>query len=168
LDRIAAEAAKPAPVTGKYLHGQLEIEFGEQAPSLRTVQELFRQFQPGEDDEAWAFGQETPEDDALVLPVLAVVAEVRGYQIVSEKPIRQSAAQWVIRVRTAAPQIGAADALELALRFAAADRLGWDTQLLALGLALNAWDPAEEQRLVAAGSLPHDWKLVGPNKRDVK
>ena len=165
--RIAIQAAalSPAPPAATVLSRQLDEKFGDEAPSLRTVQLLYRQYMPADKGDWWRFGDGDPDDDAAVLPVLADLyrtgAEMGGLRARLEGTIRSSTARWVIRIRTAAPEIGTADCYEFARRFDACEQAGTDNRLLTLALALGVWrGQDEENAALQAHLLPADWARI--------
>lgn len=167
VQRVQDEALKPAPMAAKQLHAKLEVEFADAAPSLRTVQQLYREFQPAEPGRWWSFGDDDPEDAALILPVLEALWREGNLRILlTEGPIRAEEARWIVRVRTAAPTMEPLVAFEFARRFAFAEQAGHDSRLLTVALALGVWrSPADEKRAIAENLLPEDWAYVGPERR---
>jgi hypothetical protein len=167
LKRIQDKALSPAPPSGVALQRELEEEYGDAAPSLRTTQMLLSEFMPSEPSAWWSIADGDPEDVALVLPVLAALYRDHHPLTTLELSIRSDTARWIVRVVTAAPDIDPLIAFEFANRLAYAERAGRDMRLLTLALALEVWRGAEhEQQAIADGLIPPDWAYVGPGSRN--
>jgi hypothetical protein len=163
MRRIQDKALSPAPPSGTALQAELEEEFGDAAPSLRTTQMLLSEFMPADPGAWWTLADGDPEDAALVLPVIEALYREHHPMTTFELSVRTSTARWIVKVRTAAPDMAPLDAHEFARRFAYAESAGRDTRLLTLALALGVWrSPEHEQQLIADGLLPQAWAYVGP------
>ena len=166
LKRIQEKALSPAPPSGVALQRELEQEFGDAAPSLRTTQMLLSEFIPSQPGEWWTFGQGDPEDDALVLPVIAHLYRTHDIHTAFEGPIRTDVAGWIVRVLTAARDMEPANVWEFARRYAVCEAKGWDNRLLTLALSLGVWrGEQQEAQAIKDGLLPADWAYIGPERR---
>lgn len=103
-------------------------KYRERLPSLRTAQRMAREVRPAQPGERWSFTHAEPDEARLVLPVLAAVGE--GYGSLSRET-----AEWVVRVRRAAPEMEPYAAFVWAIRYQAAVTAGKPTGWLDLGLA---------------------------------
>lgn len=162
---IQAAALRPVPPAATVLQRELEHEFEDQAPSLRTVQLLLSRYIPADKGEWWRFGDGDPDDDATVLAVVAELyrhgEDFGGLATRLRGTIRRTTAQWVIRVRAVAEEMEVADCYEFARRFDACEQAGTDNSLIGLALGLGVWRSVEDERaIVASGLLPADWARI--------
>ena len=161
---IQAAALLPVPPAATVLSRQLDEEFGNEAPSLRTVQLLLKQYIPPDKGEWWRFGDGEPDDDAVVLPVLGDLyrtgGDMGGLVARIQGTIHRSTARWIVHVRTAAPEIDAESCYEFARRFDACEQAGSDSRLLTLALALGVWRGQEDEDAAVPNLLPADWARI--------
>ena len=161
---IQAAALSPAPPAATVLSRELEEKFGDEAPRLRTVQLLLRQYIPADKGDWWHFGDGDPEDDARVLSVLGEMyrqpTDEGGLLARFKGTIHRSTARWIVHVRAAAPDIDAEHCYAYARRFDACEQAGTDNRLLTLALALGVWRQDREDAALAANLLPVDWARV--------
>jgi hypothetical protein len=98
-----------------------DAEYADRTPSLRTIQDVMRE-QPVT-SEWWSVAEATPEEAALVLPVLADrithLAEMEGVSIRKLGTVRlaKDLAGWIAKVRAIEPSIPPRDAYRLAWRY---------------------------------------------------
>lgn len=162
---IQAAALKPAPPAATVLTRELEEEFGDEAPRLRTVQLLLKQYIPADKGEWWRFGDGDPEDDAVVLSILGDMyrqpTDEGGLLARFKGTIHRSTARWIVHVRTVAPEIDAENCYAFARRFDACEQADTDNRLLALALALGVWRHQDaEDATLQAKLLPADWARI--------
>lgn len=162
---IQAAALLPVPPAATVLSRQLDQTFGDQAPGLRTVQNLLRQYTPPDKGDWWRFGAGDPDDDAQVVAVLGALyrhpTDEGGLMARFKGTVRDSTARWIVRVRAAAPGIDAETCYAFARRFDACEQAGTDNRLLTLALALGVWrSQDDEDAALAANLLPEDWARV--------
>ena len=160
---IQAAALLPVPPAATVLTAQLERDF-EEAPGVRTVQNLLRQYIPADKGDWWHFGDGDPEDDAVVLSVLGEMyrqpTDEGGLLARFKGTIHRSTARWIVHVRAAAPDIDAEHCYAYARRFDACEQAGTDNRLLTLALALGVWRQDREDAALAANLLPVDWARI--------
>jgi hypothetical protein len=160
LQFVQKEALAPVPLAGTEVHRKLQDEFPDSAVSLRTVQMLLSEWRPPEGEEkAWTLADADPEDAALILPVLGeLTRRDKGARGVS-----QQIAQWLVRVRTIAPDMPLLSAFDVSAFYAHAERTGGETAYLDTFLALEAWRSREaEEQAIIRRWLPVNWGWVGP------
>ena len=151
----------------KQILDKLVSRFGRaEVPSLRTVQSIVSELKRRDDtSETWTVAEASPAEISLVMPVLHAVAEETSSRTVT---MTRDRAEWVLKVRAAAPQLPLWSVYRFAQRYGA----GGDkpVELDAL-LALAPWRSRRARRqffdAVAAGDLDRGlvgtaWFLLGP------
>ena len=102
--------------SGPEIHRKMQDEegFRGRIPSLRTVQNI-RTALVKDPTEPWTLGEADDPDDAQY--VLAALAEVVSQSAGRQRQITNAEAEWIIRLRLAAPDIPAWDAYVYARRY---------------------------------------------------
>lgn len=139
VKRLVIEQRSPSQIY-EYLSGQ--ERFADRMPSLRTIQRLVKEMEPPDPTEEWRLADTEPEDARLVLDVLAAVTvKTRG-----RARLTRATAEWVIRVRRAAPTLDPFEAYLYAREYRAREERRGDTRDLDLYLALAPWDSEDARR----------------------
>jgi hypothetical protein len=166
---IQAAALLPVPPAATVLSKQLDQQYPNEAPSLRTVQLLLSRYIPPDKGDWWRFGDGDPADDAIVISVVGELyrhpptgeGDTGGLLARLKGTIHRSTARWIVHVHAAAPDIAAGTCYEFARRFDACEQAGTDNTLLALALALGVWRSSEEEdAALKANLLPEDWARI--------
>lgn len=153
IRRLAFDGWTPAQI-----HRQLSLTpaFQGRVPTARTVQRVVARYGARDTGEPWSIAEADPDDAALVLPVLAeAVCRSGGHW----SRFSQGLADWVVRVRRAAPDIPPAWALEVAVSCFSHERHAEPLDGLTHMLAFAPWQ-GQEQRdryIETMGKVHPDW-----------
>jgi len=117
---------------------QIWREIGEDRVDLKTVQRRCKEYSVPDTSEPWTLADSTPGDAALVLPVLAAVAERTNCRAW----ISKERAGWIARVRTVAPTLPPFAAYVIAGEYQRAEAQGNAklARTIDLYLASHAWE----------------------------
>jgi hypothetical protein len=127
-------------------------------PQRRAIQNIVRAHTPRDPSGPWRMSAASnPSDAALILPVLAAVAEHSAGRTTT---VTMREAEWIVRVLTAAPDVPPFDAYQLARQYMRFQDRGVDTEPLDAVLALAPWrDDAERYwRVVDASHGAVGWR----------
>ncbi len=142
LGRIKEMAA--SELSAGAIHRRLELEarsgeagFGlDDVPSRRTIHNIVAEHTPSDDTDPWELADAKADEAALVLPVLAAIIEKteerRSY-------VTQAQAQWIVRIRRAAPDLNAWIVYLIALNYMACAEHGVPHNHLDAYLAFAPW-----------------------------
>ncbi len=108
-------------------------------PDIRTIQRRFGELEPPDPSGQWSLRDDhTGANAELVFPVLA---ELRRSSQGRRGHVTRREAEWLARVRRAAPTISVLEAYAVARRYIAADVAGAQTDALDGYLAFRGWEP---------------------------
>lgn len=127
--------------SGPWIEEQLERRFPEERrPTLRTIQDIAKRTTARVDSDPWSLGDTEMDaaDAALVLPVLRVYADDGKGTIPG---VTKLEAEWIVRVRRAAPDITPGQVYYYARRYIAARAAGESTHQLDRRLADDQYAP---------------------------
>ena len=152
-DEIQVEIERLAylEVPSPEIRQRLKQKFGEAvAPSLRTVQRLVAKLTPPKPSDPWSLADAEGDEAGLILPVLAsVIEETRG----QSQYLTQAEADWIVRIRRAAPDLDPVIVYALAGSYPVWAERGGTNPLDAL-LAFAPWRSNENrQRYLRAGGF---------------
>ncbi len=129
----------------KGLHKAGEITW---VPSLRTIQEVMRQHSPPDPSGPWSVADALDDDAALVLPVLAAIAERTSGR---RSSFTRREAELIAKIRRAAPDLDLIAAFAYAREYMLCKERGVSTDDLDIGLAFSPWkDASAVKRFVQA------------------
>ncbi len=120
----------------------LELKFGGEAPSERTVQNILREWRGTRSEERWSFAEDADPDAAVVLPTLRGVMNLTVGRIASFSPAEAS---WIKKVYRLCPALEPELIYVVSLHYLAAgdDTTGLDVTCAYL---LSGWDNEPDGR----------------------
>ena len=113
---------------------QADDQLRDRAPSLRTIESIAAEIRPRSSSTTWSLAAAEPAAAALVLPVLAELARRSEGRLVS---LAADTAEWVVRIRRAAPALEPYAAFRWAVRYQLSAARGQDTAALDVELAVE-------------------------------
>ena len=126
--------------SGAAIHRALDSDdrFTGRVPSLRTVQDVFKQLTATDESGPWSLGEAVEKDEAsLVLPVLA---ELLANATLGVSTLSVNEARWIARVRRASPDVPPLAAYHIARTYLAREARGEAASDVDAVLALRPWD----------------------------
>lgn len=117
---------------------ELMKEGAKEVPSTRTIQTYLSRLRTKGPPTAWEWTDASPNEAALVLPVIAAVMANSAGQV---RSVTRQAADWIFRLRLAIPSLRPSTAYWLAVRYAAAVEYGRSTSELDDYVAAYAGGP---------------------------
>lgn len=148
LGRIRELAA--SELSAGAIHRRLELEasseeagFGlNDVPSRRTIQNIVAEHTPKDETEWWLLKDAEDDQATLVLPVLATIIEkTEGRRTY----VTQDEAKWIVRIRTATPDLDLWTVYTLALAYMLGPEGGTKDNLDAF-LAFAPWRSEDDRR----------------------
>jgi len=107
-------------------------------PDIRTIQRRVRELEPPDPSGQWSLRDDHTGANAEL--VLSALAELRKSSQGRRDHVTRREAEWIARVRRAAPTISALEAYAVARRYIAADVAGAQTDALDGYLAFRGWE----------------------------
>ncbi|MBI4507213.1 MAG: hypothetical protein HY691_16910 [Chloroflexi bacterium] len=147
LWELAATDRGPTPILAELKARAGELGLQVEVPSLRTVKARLKEYRAVRDPSAcWSFADADPDEAERVLPVIAAVAEsTRGWR----QYVTRGEAQYIVKIRRAAPDIPLSLAFWLAYEYIARAAEGQSTAGLDLFLSSAPWSSDEAFRRFA-------------------
>lgn len=126
------------------IHRRLELEassgeadFGPaDVPSRRTIHNIVAEHTPSDDTDPWALADAEADEAALILPVLAAIIEKTEER---RSHVTQAQAQWIVRIRRAAPDLNAWMVYHIAMNYMAFAEYGLPHNHLDAYLGFAPW-----------------------------
>ena len=131
-------------VSAGAIERQLELEAGtgeagfgpNDVPSRRTIHDIVVEYTPKDDTDPWELADAEADEAALVLPVLATIIEKTEER---RSHVTQAEAQWIVRIRRAAPDLDPWMVYLIALNYMACAQHGVPHNHLDAYLAFAPW-----------------------------
>jgi hypothetical protein len=117
---------------------------GRVLPSPRTIRSIAAEVAPQDKSGPWSFVADRTGRPDLVLPCWAAVIEANVW---TNKAITNGEADWIVRLRKAAPSLPPLEAWRMSRRCIAADTTGRPVADLEEWLAFEAWTREGQQRI---------------------
>ncbi len=137
---------------------------GNRSISERTIRDRISRLRPPDNSGPWTLADPdaTPEDAALVLPVLAEAIDWSGGHL---HRFSKAVVRWIVKVRVAAPDLPVSWALKVAEEYRAAEERGDSEELEGLDqmLAFTPWrDSYYYRRYLQAVNMlhPNEWFVL--------
>jgi len=125
-------------------------------PSLRTVQDIVREFRPPDPSSKWSVAEAEGDEARLVLPVMVQIA-LRSKQ--RRLHVTNGEADWIIRVRRAVPELDPWRVYQLARMYMVMQARKQPTDTLDLLLGLYLTPPGTVSKVMA--ELPDGYSWLG-------
>ncbi len=156
IRKLALDEAAPATPAQIFRHLERETKFEGRVPELRAIQRFVKKLAPPDPSGEWSFVDAEPEDARLVLDVLAeITARTNG-----QARITCATAEWIIKIRKAAPSISPLEAYQFAKEYRAREDRRIDTRDLDLMLAFAPWESDDARKVydsMVYSGVTKDW-----------
>jgi hypothetical protein len=99
VERLTNEHRSPAAI---YRELERDERFADRLPTLRTVQNIARDFSPPDPSAAWSLADAEDGEPAAVLPVVAAITQYTEGRV---RGVSRREAEWITRIREASPSV---------------------------------------------------------------